>query len=237
MLRALSVADDWWAMQGYGEAKLPAWLTIGSETLTLQLAATAVVVTAILLALGWRTRAVTAAAWLSACAFQYAARGTADYHNAVLCVLLFWSLALPTATVVSLDARAGRQPRLPQWLVTTAGVGLILSLAWIYLSTAAVKTGSAWWQEGSAVWLVLLDRGTPTAPGRWLAGAAPSGIWPTLTHDPAHRVRGAPAHTVATKSRIRRPQPRAVPPGHVAPAGIGKFSPGEDRRRRRPGAE
>ena len=24
MLRALSVADDWWAMQGYGEAKLPA---------------------------------------------------------------------------------------------------------------------------------------------------------------------------------------------------------------------
>ena len=55
-LRALSVADDWWAMQGYGEAKLPAWLTIGSETLTLQLAATAVVVTAILLALGWRTR-------------------------------------------------------------------------------------------------------------------------------------------------------------------------------------
>ena len=89
---------------------------------------------------------------------------------------------MPTATVVSLDARAGRQPRLPQWLVTTAGVGLILSLAWIYLSTAAVKTGSAWWQEGSAVWLVLLDRGTPTAPGRWLAGTAPSGIWPTISH-------------------------------------------------------
>jgi hypothetical protein len=47
-------------------------------------------------------------AWASACAFQYAARTTSDYHNAVLCTLLFCSLALPTAAVASLDARAGR---------------------------------------------------------------------------------------------------------------------------------
>jgi hypothetical protein len=84
MLRALYVADDWWAMQGYGEPKLPAWLMLGSEAMTLRLAASAVVVVSILLALGWRARPLTLAAWASACAFQYAARGTADYHNAVL---------------------------------------------------------------------------------------------------------------------------------------------------------
>ena len=181
MLRALYVADDWWAMQGYGEPKLPAWLMLGSEAMTLRLAASAVVVVSILLALGWRARPLTLAAWASACAFQYAARGTADYHNAVLCTLLFWSLALPTAAVLSLDARAGRRPRLPQWLITAAGAGLILSLGWIYLSTAAAKTGPAWWREGSALWLALLDRGTPTGPGRWLALTFPAAVWPALT--------------------------------------------------------
>jgi hypothetical protein len=104
MLRALSVADDWWAMQGYAEPKLPPWLVLGSETLTLQLAAGVV----ILLALGWRSRHMTALAWVSACAFQFTSRGTGDYHNAVLCTLLFWSLGLPTGHALSLDRRSGR---------------------------------------------------------------------------------------------------------------------------------
>ncbi|HJP29169.1 MAG TPA: HTTM domain-containing protein [Candidatus Latescibacteria bacterium] len=182
MLRAQSVAADWWAMQAYHEPKLPTWLIFGSEAMTLRLAASAVLIVAVLLALGWRTRQVTLIAWVSAGAFQFAASGTADYHNAVLCVLLFWCLALPTGAVLSLDARAGRRPQLPGWLTVAAGAGLLLSLAWIYLCTAVVKSGPAWWQEGSAVWLALLDRGTPTAPGRWLALAAPAGIWPTITH-------------------------------------------------------
>lgn len=182
MLRALRVADDWWAMQGYGEPKLPAWLTIGSQTLTLQLAATSVIVLAILLALGWRTRLLTLAAWTSACAFQFAARTTGDYHNAVLCVLLFWSLILPTGAMASLDARAKRRTSPDESLVAMGAIGLMLSVAWIYLTTAAAKSGSAWWSEGSAVWLALLDRGTPTEAGRWLALSMPSWIWPVLTN-------------------------------------------------------
>jgi hypothetical protein len=177
MLRALSVADDWWAMQGYAEPKLPPWLVLGSETLTLQLAAGVV----ILLALGWRSRHMTALAWVSACAFQFTSRGTGDYHNAVLCTLLFWSLALPTGHALSLDRRSGRWAGWPRSSVTAASVGLITTLAWIYLSTAASKSGAAWWQEGSAVWLALLDRGTPTTPGRWLALQMPGNLWPWIT--------------------------------------------------------
>lgn len=181
MLRALSVADDWWAMQAYGEAKLPTWLTIGSQTITLQLAATAVLGLSVLLALGWRTRTVTFAAWASACAFQYAARNTGDYHNAVLCTLLFWSLILPTGARMSLDARARRPVVTGTPLLAVGAAGLLLSVAWIYLTTAAAKSGSAWWAEGSAVWLALLDRGTPTEPGRWLALAMPAWVWPPVT--------------------------------------------------------
>jgi hypothetical protein len=177
MLRALSVADDWWAMQGYAEPKLPPWLVLGSETLTLQLAAGVV----ILLALGWRSRHMTALAWVSACAFQFTSRGTGDYHNAVLCTLLFWSLALPTGHALSLDRRSGRWAGWPRSSVTAASVGLITTLAWIYLSTAASKSGAAWWQEGSAVWLALLDRGAPTTPGRWLALQMPGNLWPWIT--------------------------------------------------------
>jgi len=181
ILRALHVADDWWGMQGYSEPKLPAWLVLGSEATTLRLAAMAVIAISILLALGWRTRPLTLLAWASACAFQYAARTTSDYHNAVLCTLLFYSLALPTAMVASRDARARRKSQWPAWLETLGSTGLLLSLAWIYLSTAAAKTGPAWWGEGSAVWLALLDRGTPTTVGRWLALSAPSWIWPLAT--------------------------------------------------------
>lgn len=123
MLRALSVAADWWAMQGYNEPKLPTWLVLGSETLTFQLAATAVVCISVLLVLGWRTQLMTALAWVSARAFQFAARGTADYHNAVLCVLLFWSLALPTGAAASVDARAGRRSNLSTNLVRAASMG------------------------------------------------------------------------------------------------------------------
>ena len=123
MLRALSVVADWWAMQGYNEPKLPTWLVLGSETLTFQLAATAVVCISVLLVLGWRTQLMTALAWVSARAFQFAARGTADYHNAVLCVLLFWSLVLPTGAAASVDARAGRRSNLSTNLVRAASMG------------------------------------------------------------------------------------------------------------------
>jgi hypothetical protein len=202
MLLALAVADDWWAMQGYGEVKLPAWTVLGSEAMTLQLAAIVVIACTTLLALGWRTGHVTTVAWISSCAFQYAARATTDYHNAVLCVLLFWSLALPTATVASMDARAGRQSNLPGWLVGAGCTGLLASLAWIYLSTAAAKSGAAWWHEGSAVWLALLDRGTTTAAGRWLALAAPEQIWPSVTWTALVLEWTAPVLLIWRRSRV-----------------------------------
>jgi len=108
---------------GLQRTELPTWLVLGSETLTFQLAATAVVCISLLLVLGWRTQLMTALAWVSACAFQFAARGTADYHNAVLCVLLFWRLALPTGAAASVDARAGRRSNLSTNLVRAASMG------------------------------------------------------------------------------------------------------------------
>ncbi|MDA0334444.1 MAG: hypothetical protein O2782_04695 [bacterium] len=234
MVRVLRVAPDWWAMQAYGEPKLPAWLVLGSETVTLQLAAIAVLAVSLLLALGWRTGPVTIAAWISACAFQYAARATSDYHNAVLCTLLFCSLILPTATVASLDARAGRSSRIPEWLVTCGNAGLLVLLAWIYLSTAAAKTGTAWWSEGSAVWLALLDRGTPTTMGRWLALTTPPvDLARRYVADGAAGMVGASAVDLATNAYVRRHRSCAVPSVYVASAEPGQFSSDHDRRHQR----
>jgi hypothetical protein len=168
MVVTLSVADDWWAMQGYESMPLPAWLIIGTPATTLRLAAGAVVLVSVGLALGWQARWMTAAAWLSACAHHYAGRGTADYHNALMCVLLLWSLALPLGERWSLDARTGRRSTPRPWMWRAGAFGLVVSLAWIYLSTAAAKTGPSW-GEGSAVWLALLDRATQTKLGRGVA--------------------------------------------------------------------
>jgi hypothetical protein len=177
---ALVVADDWWPMQGHEEMPLPAALVFGSPATTLRLSALGVAAAAVCLGLGWRTRWMSIAAWVGACAHQYASLGTADYHNAALCTLFLWALALPLGERWSLDARAGRRPRQAPWLALVGGGGLVLSLAWIYLYTAGAKTGDAWW-DGSAVWLALLDRATETGFGRWVAGAAPALILRAMT--------------------------------------------------------
>lgn len=181
MLRALAVAPDWWRMQGYDPTALPAVLRLVDPTVTLQLATLVVAGASLVLAIGWHTRPFTWMAWTAACAFQFAASASSDYHNAVLCTLLLWSLLLPTGARFSLDAVTQRGAQ-PAWLTRVGSAGLALSLAWLYLSTAMAKTGAAWWPDGSAVWLALLDRSTPADLGRWLALAAPAQVWPVLTY-------------------------------------------------------
>lgn len=182
MARAFAMADDWVAMQGYPRLPLPAALVLGSETATLRLAIAAVASAALALLLGWRTRLATWAAWCGACAYQYAASATADYHDAALCALLLWGLALPLGERWSLDARAGRRPGQSAWLRRVGAAGLLLSLAWIYLSTAASKTGAAWWPDGSALWLALCDRATQTDAGRWAAANCPAAALRVATY-------------------------------------------------------
>jgi hypothetical protein len=177
MWLALSVAGDWWALQGHTTAALPSWLV---TTPTFVVAALGVVAVALLLIAGWRTGPVTLAAWFCACAYHFAADGSGDFHSKILCVWLLWSLLLPTETALSLDTRAGRARSMPSWRVDLGGLGLLLSVAGIYLSTALWKSGPAWWSEGTAVWLSLLDRGTPASLGRWLALEAPSWVWPPV---------------------------------------------------------
>jgi hypothetical protein len=106
--------------------------------------------------------------WFGACSYQYASRYTIDYHDALVCQLLLWSLVLPIGRRWSLDALRRRAVGIwPAWLSSTAALGLLATICWIYLTTFFSKDGPAWWSEGDAVRLAVADRAVARPLGMW----------------------------------------------------------------------
>ncbi len=179
-----SLIDDWAGLQGYYDGlPLPNWIGLSDET-TLRLIFGLYAACTIGLLLGYRTGWCTLAVWLGSCGHQYAAGNTLDYHDAVIVNLLLWSLALPLGQRFSFDAAlaatANRVRRTPAQVV--AGCGFVLTLAWLYLNTAAFKDGAAWWSEGSAVRLALMDFSARSPTGVWALAHLPEAFFRTATH-------------------------------------------------------
>ncbi len=143
LTRGWLLADDWLAMQAFDRWPLP----LGQDNLATSLRCALVLLAGATTALmiGRRTQWAIFIVWFGACGDQYASRYTIDYHDAIVCQLLLWSLALPIGRRWSLDARADGVSNLwPPWLTNLASTGLVATITWIYLSTVLSKHGAAW---------------------------------------------------------------------------------------------
>ena len=113
-------------------------------------------VVALLLLVGWRTRAVTVAAWVLLLSRQARNPLILFGADAVLRLGLFWGMFLPLGRRCSLDAAAGREraPEEPCYL-GVAGFCLIFQLVVIYVTNGAVKSGATWLVDHTAVYYSL----------------------------------------------------------------------------------
>lgn len=133
----------------------------------------------ILLAVGFTTRPMTAAAWV---AVVSVIRRTAPATNAGdlwLAALLFWSMFLPLGSRWSLDALRDRRGERPAGLgapghattghVSPGSVALILQVLVVYLTAGLAKCNGTW-LSGTAVQTALSVHDHGTALGAWFAG-------------------------------------------------------------------
>ena len=123
------------------------------------------------------------AVWVTACGHQYAARHTLDYHDTVIVNLLLWSLALPLGRCFSVDAARATDSASPRsGARIVGGCGFVLSLAWLYLNTAMLKDGAAWWSEGNAVHLAVTELAAQSPTGMWAIEHLPAAFFTAATH-------------------------------------------------------
>ena len=172
---AWSTLDPWPGLQGFTSG-LPLPLLLGSESRTLGFLLGIYAVLAAGLLIGYRTRWCTLGVWILSCGYQYAARYTADYHNEILCTLLFWSQFLDLGRRWSLDARRrgpSHAASKRDLLERVAACFFILTFAHIYLDNVSNKFGDAWRQDGTAVWFALKDMGLSSPLGLWAVGHLP----------------------------------------------------------------
>ncbi|MDA0289023.1 MAG: HTTM domain-containing protein, partial [Proteobacteria bacterium] len=110
------------------------------------------------LALGWRTWWSTLVAWVLMLSFHNRNPVVLNAGDVYFRVLLCWGLFLPLAARCSLDrarSLAGFKPTAnlsEQEVLTGGSVGLVLQVVLLYVCTAALKTSTEWWPEGTAVW-------------------------------------------------------------------------------------
>lgn len=98
--------------------------------------------------------------------------------NLLMC-LWFWALFLPWHSRFSVDAALStREPPAENRYLSWATAGLTLQVLSVYFFSAALKTGSDWWPDGSAGWYALsLDR-YALPLGVWLRETLPGTLQP-----------------------------------------------------------
>jgi len=122
---------------------------------------------AVALLVGWRTRVVTFVCWYLVASVQIRQPLAYMGGDAILRLLLFWSVFLPLGARFSVDASHGRTRLRPDQFVSGATVALLLQGCLIYWATGFRKSGSLWW-SGQAVFYALHLDSWATPLGVWL---------------------------------------------------------------------
>ena len=152
------------------------------------------VLAGVAMAVGWRSRWATVAAWLAVVSVLRRTGPATNAGDAWLACLLFWGMFLPLGAAWSWDAggpgprsddgnaAAGTQPsaRPGRGLAATVlgppTAALVLQVAVVYFAAGLAKCNDSW-LSGDAIRYALSvhDHGTPLGErlGEWLGGAAP----------------------------------------------------------------
>ncbi|MFM9996701.1 MAG: HTTM domain-containing protein [Phycisphaerales bacterium] len=114
---------------------------------------------------GWRSRVTAAAAWLLTLSLHRVNPDVGGGGDALLHILLFWSVLVPTGARWSFDARRGASVRGgSNTYVAWPGAALLLQVAMVYWFTAAMKSGATW-RDGSALGVALWNDSLTTPAG------------------------------------------------------------------------
>ncbi|MFZ4765009.1 MAG: hypothetical protein ACOYMN_08640 [Roseimicrobium sp.] len=163
--RELLFAHHWF---GQGAWSLHAW----SGALEWQVVLlTCQALAAVCLLLGWRTWLANALCWVFICSLETRNPVLGNGSDAVVRLLLFWSLCLPLGARCSLDARAGKVAAWRGEIVSLPGACLLLQIAFVYWFSVTCNTDPAWWWgDGSALHRALSLDLYARPFGVWLRG-------------------------------------------------------------------
>ena len=109
-----------------------------------------------LLLVGYRTRRTTFVSWVFLISLHSRNPLLLYGGDALLRLLLFWSLFVPLGARYSLDSLLNTSSdRLPKRVVSMGTVALLAQVVVLYEFTAVLKSGVEWHQESSAVYYAL----------------------------------------------------------------------------------
>jgi len=125
-------------------------------------------IAAFCLMVGYRTRLATFVSWVLLIGIQIRMPLVLQSGDVVLRLLLFWCLFLPLGARASVDALQDPDPTPPpKTYVSAATVALGIQLSCVYVFTAVLKSGRAWWDGTAATMALQIDHfATPFA--KWM---------------------------------------------------------------------
>jgi hypothetical protein len=137
---------------------------------------------ALLMLIGYRTRGATVVSWILLVSLHNRSPQILDGGDALLAMLLFWSMFLPLGACWSIDARLGRTPAAAR-VYSAATIALMLQFVFLYALGGLMKTGDDWHITGTAIARALQQSYWSHPPGdmllrypdllRWLSLAVP----------------------------------------------------------------
>ncbi len=136
---------------------------------------------AIAMLVGYRTRLATIASWILLISLHNRNPVLIFAADDVLRALMFWAMFLPLGAAYSIDSAFNTNQRhLPERVVSAATVALIFQQCFIYIFSAAFKSRSPIWMDGSAVYYSLSFDQYVTPLGHFLLNFSP--ILTIFTH-------------------------------------------------------
>lgn len=154
---------------------------------------------AVALILGFRTRCAAATAWLLLLCLHHRNPFVLNAGDALLRLLLLWSMFLPLGARFALDAR--REAPAAVIVRSPATLALAVQVVSVYAITLILKSGAAWLPNGTALYFALSNDALATDLGHALTA------WPSLLHVMTYAVlfieAVAPLLLVAPGARYR----------------------------------
>ncbi len=127
-------------------------------------------VTAVCVAVGYRTRIATVVAWVLLVSLHNRNTYILNGGDVLFRCLWFFAMFLPLQARWSVDAALSPKRPSPDSNLYFGGpsIAVTLQLCFVYLTTALLKTGKEWWPDGTASYFALsLDEFT-TPFGKWM---------------------------------------------------------------------
>lgn len=129
------------------------WLN-GSELWATSLMAIAALF-AVMLVLGLRTRIASVASFIMLVSLQNRNPLLLQGGDNLMLLMVFWGCFLPWGQRMAIDASMVKKPTKNNQLLNVVTVAFVIQVLSVYFFSALLKTGSAWVEDGTAIYYAL----------------------------------------------------------------------------------